>query len=1256
MFSCFSVFVSRFVCLTPPIIMKPLCMTAPRSYYLLLYYINEVILLLSLLITVLCYIAFSYISKIRYITFDTRLNILPIQMKRNFFNFDLFFSVLHLKIYISKIGDQVVLEIYGVCIDLWGFLLKVSKCLPFRLLLCFYCLIIILSSDIETRPGPCPRAHCRGFTDGFLSFCNWNLNTLIKNDFERVAFIEAHNSLYKYDIISLCETSLNGDVKLPDNILKGYRFFSSDHPSGDKKGGVGIFYKESLPLKIRNDLSFDECIVVELIFGNKKLFFTVLYRNPIYKTDSPEFANFVKNFEQLYMNILNEKPYTMLFAGDFNAHSINWWPEGDNTSEGIQLDNIFSDLNLTQIISEPTHFREHCSPSCIDLILSDQPNIVLESGVRPSLDPTCKHQITFCKINFKIPPAPVYNRRVWHFNKANSTLISKAISQFPWQTRLEQIGNNPTLQVELLNETILNIMSNFVPNGISKIKPSEPDWINRKIKAMLKKQNRIYKKLKRHGFREEDKISLNLYRTECAKAIEISKHNYLSDLGNKLADKNTGQKTYWKIVNKFLNNCKIPRIPPLLVDNEFIMNCDEKALLFNKYFVSQCQPFESNSVLPPPNLLTNSKLTHFEITNEQILNILRTLNVNKAHGPDDISVNMIKLCENELVIPLKLIFKNILETGIFPDQWKKANVTPVHKKDDKQLIKNYRPISLLPVFAKVYERIIFNNLYNYFIHNNLITNNQSGFRPGDSVTNQLLYLVHEIHKSFDSIDNIEVRSVYLDMSKAFDKVWHEGLIYKLEQNGISENLLKLLKSYLSKRKQRVVVNGMASDWGNINSGIPQGSVLGTLLFLIYINDLENGIKSSIKFFADDTSLFSIVNNPITSAENINNDLKLISRWATQWKMSFNPDPTKPAEEIIFSHRRHPVDHPPIYFNNVKVKQVKEHKHLGLILDSKLTFESHVNEKLAKARKGIGIIKYISAYVPIKTLDQIYKMYVRPHLDFCDVIYHIPKIHSVFNSSFRLVGLMERIERVQYQAALAITGAWKGTSLNKIYDELGWETLTDRRWFHRLVQFYKIRNGLTPQYLKNSLPTISVNRYNTRSEKEFHEINCRKTSYMNSFYPNSVKIWNEIGPDHRQARSLKEFKSNILSKIRPPKKSVFNIHDPVGIKRLFQLRVGLSPLNDHKKRHNFNDTPSDMCHCEIRPETTDHFFLTCDLYIEERRELFEVVNPIIESSNLLMDENIKLVNLLLYGHEKLRERDNYKVTNATLKFIQNTGRF
>ena len=171
----------------------------------------------------------------------------------------------------------------------------------------------------------------------------------------------------------------------------------------------------------------------------------------------------------------------------------------------------------------------------------------------------------------------------------------------------------------------------------------------------------------------------------------------------------------------------------------------------------------------------------------QIDEIISALNINKAHGPDDISVNMVKLCGYHLSVPLKIIFDNILQTGIFPDQWKMANVTPVHKKSDKQLITNYRPISLLPILAKVYERIIFKNLYSYLISNNLITKNQSGFRPGDSVTNQLLSLVNAIHTACDDKNCLEVRSVYLDMSKAFDKVWHEGLVFKLKQNGIEGN-------------------------------------------------------------------------------------------------------------------------------------------------------------------------------------------------------------------------------------------------------------------------------------------------------------------------------------------------------------------------------------------------------------------------------------------------------------------------------------
>ena len=205
-------------------------------------------------------------------------------------------------------------------------------------------------------------------------------------------------------------------------------------------------------------------------------------------------------------------------------------------------------------------------------------------------------------------------------------------------------------------------------------------------------------------------------------------------------------------------------------------------------------------------------------------------------------------------------------------------------------------MSLLPICGKILERLMFNEMFNFFIENKLISSNQSGFKPGDSCINQLLSITHEIYESFDV--GLEVRSVFLDISKAFDKVWHDGIIYKLTQNGISGNLLNLLEDFLKERKQRVVLNGQVSTWKNINAGVPQGSILGPLLFLIYINDLTEGLTTNVKLFADDTSVFSIVHDIQTSANDLNKDLKIINDWAFQRKVNFSPDPTKQAHEVI----------------------------------------------------------------------------------------------------------------------------------------------------------------------------------------------------------------------------------------------------------------------------------------------------------------------------------------------------------------------
>ena len=583
---------------------------------------------------------------------------------------------------------------------------------------------------------------------------------------------------------------------------------------------------------------------------------------------------------------------------------------------------------------------------------------------------------------------------------------------------------------------------------------------------------------------------------------------------------------------------------------------------------------------------------------------------------------MLLLCDNSVVLPLKIIFHNILVTSTYPDLWKLANITPIFKKGDKRWIKNYRPISLLPICGKIFEKIIFNNLYSYLNANNLITKNQSGFRPGDSTTNQLLYLVNEIHKAFEDPQSLEVRAVFLDISKAFDKVWHEGLIFKLKRNGVSDSLLKLFVNYLHNRKQRVVLNGFQSDYSLIESGVPQGSVLGPLLFLLYINDLERNITSNIKFFADDTMLFSIVKDPTISANDLNRDLNMICQWAHEWKLEFNPDPTKQANEILFSCKKSSTNHPQLLFNGTAVIKVNEQKHLGLILETGLSFEKHINEKIIKAKKNTGILKHLSNFFPLKTLDQMYKALVRPHLDYCDIIYHIPSIMHQPPLGRTLNILMEKVERVQYQAALSITGAWQGSSRSKIHDELGWETLSDRRKCRRVLQIHKILHNNALSYLKDKLPPNCREVFSGNIRTTFHAMICRSNRYMNSFFPHAIASWNlfmEIFK-YKEVPSTGLLKWDIISLIRPESKSLFKIHDPVGLRYLFQLRISLSPLKAHKWRHNFSDTISGICDCKQDIESTSHFLFSCPFYATQRATLITSINVILQTASLNLLEN------------------------------------
>ena len=266
--------------------------------------------------------------------------------------------------------------------------------------------------------------------------------------------------------------------------------------------------------------------------------------------------------------------------------------------------------------------------------------------------------------------------------------------------------------------------------------------------------------------------------TECSNLILTSKDNYQKKMAEKLDNPFTAPQSYWSILNNFLGKIKTPNIPPLIVNDLVVSHFTTKANLFNNFLASHCSPVVNSSTLPTFSYKTQKRISDIEIKEDDILLIIKNLNPNKAHGWDNVSIRMIQLCGKSIVKPLKYLFESSLTAGIFPEDWKKANIIPVHKKESKNCLKNDRPISLLPIFSKIFEKLIFNALFHFFVQNQLFTDCQSGFIPGDSCISQLLSITQEIHKSFDCNSLEDIRGVFLDISKAFDKVWHEGLIFK----------------------------------------------------------------------------------------------------------------------------------------------------------------------------------------------------------------------------------------------------------------------------------------------------------------------------------------------------------------------------------------------------------------------------------------------------------------------------------------------
>ena len=573
-----------------------------------------------------------------------------------------------------------------------------------------------------------------------------------------------------------------------------------------------------------------------------------------------------------------------------------------------------------------------------------------------------------------------------------------------------------------------------------------------------------------------------------------------------------------------------------------------------------------------------------------------------------------------------------MNSGYFPSSWKEAMVTAIFKKNDRQDKTNYRPISLLSCMSKVFERIVFNFLYDYLVKNGLLNEHNSGFRKNDSTVNRLLALLDSIYKGLE--EHKDIILILLDISKAFDKVWHPGLLYKLKQLGIKGTLYKWIESYLTNRVQRVVVGGQSSSYRATHAGVPQGSILGPLLFLIFINDMTVNLKLECHQYADDTTLVHKFIKANQASVTINTELDKLSLWATQWRITFNAIKT---HYMLITNKKIRPFIPPIKLNNVVISEVKSHENLGLSIMNTLSWKDHITKIVTKAQKRLNVINRYKNYLPRLVLERLYTTMIRPVLEYGDLIYDNAPNH-----------LLRLIDQTQRRAALICTGAYRHTETTTLLRELSWQPLQDRRRGHKLITFYKIYHKIYPNYLHKLIPPANVNNYNLRTKREFKLPTNRLQSCHSSYFPTTAKVWNDLPPPTKNVINITQFKRLTLTKIDRPPIFYTKCTGKEG-RWLCRLRLGLSALKGHRFKYNLITDP--YCeHCINKPETTEHYLIECPSYQLARTQLLNQLSDM----GIDINDNEYIIQVVLHGTNDIAVVDT--LLPIIFNYLKETQRF
>ena len=913
----------------------------------------------------------------------------------------------------------------------------------------------------------------------------------------------------KPDIIAVTETWIKNNKPGPYNTLNNYNFISNSRvlTSG---GGVGFYVKSCYKFTVidemtkMNEKNFESIFIkLELPCGN--LLCGNIYRSPTTSKSSTKI--FLDNLLEC-LDICNKTSKRCFITGDFN------YDLGDQNN--IHVSNfveLMLECHYFPVINKPSRITDS-SATVIDHIWTNLHSHQIKSGA--ILSPLSDHLPVYMSINLqKHFPFTLQQKRF--FTSQNITKFNQELKEIDILPILCEKDTNSAFKLLMTDyKAVFENSFPLLPIN-AKTKCSQP-WFDKDLQLLSVEKNKAFKKflLKKSFF---NRVKFNKTRNLYNRALLKKKQSYYNDIFQKF--KNNLKET-WKNINKQLGKCKSTIFTSLKINNELISDSEKISNHFNDYFVSVASNLVSNLPLTSFKFedylpCSSMQSIYFYPTNLiEMKRLLGSLKPKTSAGVDEIPPCIIKSTPDNILLALTHIFNLSLEKGEFISEFKTAKVIPIHKKDSLSNVSNYRPISLLCTMSKLLERLVYNRILSYLNKENFFFENQFGFRKNHSTCHATTLLVESIADAFENRKS--VLGLFLDLSKAFDTIDHKILLSKLWHYGIRGVAHQWLCSYLSNRMQLVEINGVCSETKPIKFGVPQGSIIGPLLFSIYVNDFNKCLTMGKCFmYADDTNVFFQDKCYKSLYATAQEQLLNIENWLLANRLSLNIDKT---HFLVFRtpHTTPPSHNLTLSIRNQPISLKSQTKFLGILFDRHLSWKPHMEFVLRKICIGYGTVKKISKYFNKKTLLLLYDTLITSHIRYCITTWYYGnkstalKIQRIANKFIRI------IYNLHYRDS--VTNIMQENNIMTI-DQLS--NLEMACFMHKYTK-NKLPNSFNNYFSKNLLN--GNNKSITRTQSQFFPLYCRLELTKQSLKYKGPFTWNKIPLDIKQINSYEKFRKTL----------------------------------------------------------------------------------------------------------------------------------